>query len=181
MSISPQTRDFMVRGVLYLLAMCIPIAVSLAWNKPDITLLGGMGALFALFIAPRYTPLPRVLCIGAGGLLVCLAATVGFFTQGNNNLALIPLVLFSWLAALPRPDQAYLSLVVKNMAAAALPHIDVARPSKAIGTNTVACMQSGVYWGYVGLVEGIVREVRRERDTGQHFLEVGGKAGFVFW
>ena len=120
MSISPQTRDFMVRGVLYLLAMCIPIAVSLAWNKPDITLLGGMGALFALFIAPRYTPLPRVLCIGAGGLLVCLAATVGFFTQGNNNLALIPLVLFSWLAALPRPDQAYLSLVVKNMAAAAL-------------------------------------------------------------
>lgn len=120
MPISPQTRDFMVRGVLYLLAMCIPIAASLAWNKPDITLLGALGALFALFIAPRYTPLPRVLCIGAGGLLVCLAAAVGVFTQGNNDLALVPLVIFSWLAALPRPDQAYLSLVVKNMGAAAL-------------------------------------------------------------
>ncbi|OXS30288.1 MAG: hypothetical protein BCS36_11905 [Desulfovibrio sp. MES5] len=120
MPISPQTRDFMVRGVLYLLAMCIPIGVSQAWNKPDIALLGALGALFALFIAPRYTPLPRVLCIGAGGLLVCLAAAVGVFTQGNNNLALIPLVIFSWIAALPRPDQAYLSLVVKNMAAAAL-------------------------------------------------------------
>lgn len=120
MPISPQTRDFMVRGVLYLLAMCIPIAVSRAWNKPDIALLGALGALFALFIAPRYKPIPRVLCIGAGGLLVCLAAAVGVFTQGNNNLALVPLIIFSWIAALPRPDQAYLSLVVKNMAAAAL-------------------------------------------------------------
>ena len=120
MPISPQTRDFMVRGVLYLLAMCIPIAVSQAWNKPDMALLGALGALFALFIAPRYKPWPRVLCIGAGGLLVCMAAAVGVFTQGNNNLALVPLVIFSWIAALPRPDQAYLSLVVKNMAAAAL-------------------------------------------------------------
>ena len=120
MPISSQHRNFMVRGVLYMLAMCVPIIVSQIWNKPEIALLGALGALFALFIAPRYSPLPRVLCIGAGGLLVCMAASVGVLTQGNNNLALIPLILFSWLAALPRPDQAYLSLVVKNMAAAAL-------------------------------------------------------------
>jgi type III pantothenate kinase len=43
-----------------------------------------------------------------------------------------------------------LSLEALHMAAAALPHVDVAKPAKAIGTNTVACMQSGVYWGYVG-------------------------------
>ena len=83
MSISPQTRDFMVRGVLYLLAMCIPIAVSLAWNKPDITLLGGMGALFALFIAPRYTPVPRVLCIGAGGAACVPGRHCGLFYTGQ--------------------------------------------------------------------------------------------------
>jgi type III pantothenate kinase len=69
-----------------------------------------------------------------------------------------------------------LSLEALHMAAAALPHIDVARPARAIGTNTVACMQSGVYWGYVGLVEGIVREVRRERDRPMRVIATGGLA-----
>ncbi|MCU0827585.1 MAG: type III pantothenate kinase [Tabrizicola sp.] len=69
-----------------------------------------------------------------------------------------------------------LSLEALHMAAAALPHVDVARPLKAIGTNTVACMQSGVYWGYVGLVEGIVREVRRERDRPMKVIATGGLA-----
>jgi type III pantothenate kinase len=69
-----------------------------------------------------------------------------------------------------------LSLEALHMAAAALPHIDVARPLKAIGTNTVACMQSGVYWGYVGLVEGIVREVRRERNRPTKVIATGGLA-----
>lgn len=69
-----------------------------------------------------------------------------------------------------------LSLEALHMAAAALPHIDVAKPAKAIGTNTVACMQSGVYWGYVGLVEGIVREVRRERERPCKVIATGGLA-----
>ncbi len=69
-----------------------------------------------------------------------------------------------------------LSLEALHMAAAALPHIDVARPQRAIGTNTVACMQSGVYWGYVGLVEGIVREVRREYARPMKVIATGGLA-----
>lgn len=40
-----------------------------------------------------------------------------------------------------------LSLEALHMAAAALPHIDVTKPQKVIGTNTVDCMQSGVFWG----------------------------------
>ena len=79
MSISPQTRDFMVRGVLYLLAMCIPIAVSLAWNKPDITLLGGMGALFALsFDTVSQAALFAVAGVQAGGWLHALGLGVAF-------------------------------------------------------------------------------------------------------
>ena len=70
----------------------------------------------------------------------------------------------------------HLSLEALHMAAAALPHIDVARPQRAIGTNTVACMQSGVYWGYVGLVEGIVREVRREYARPMKVIATGGLA-----
>ena len=69
-----------------------------------------------------------------------------------------------------------LSLEALHMAAAALPHIDVAKPARAIGTNTVACMQSGVYWGYVGLVEGIVREIRRERERPTKVIATGGLA-----
>jgi type III pantothenate kinase len=69
-----------------------------------------------------------------------------------------------------------LSLEALHMAAAALPHIDIARPEKVIGTNTVACMQSGVYWGYVGLIEGIVREVRRERQRPMKVIATGGLA-----
>ncbi len=69
-----------------------------------------------------------------------------------------------------------LSLEALHMAAAALPHIDIARPASAIGTNTVACMQSGVYWGYIGLVEGIVRQIRAEREMPMKVIATGGLA-----
>ena len=69
-----------------------------------------------------------------------------------------------------------LSLEALHMAAAALPHIDVARPTLVIGTNTVACMQSGVYWGYIGLVEGIVHQVRREAGRPMKVIATGGLA-----
>ena len=69
-----------------------------------------------------------------------------------------------------------LSLEALHMAAAALPHVDVTRPLQAIGTNTVACMQSGVYWGYIGLVEGIVRAIRQEKDRPMKVIGTGGLA-----
>jgi type III pantothenate kinase len=69
-----------------------------------------------------------------------------------------------------------LSLEALHMAAAALPHVDVTKPTRAIGTNTVACMQSGVYWGYVGLIEGIVREIRKEHPRAMKVIATGGLA-----
>jgi type III pantothenate kinase len=69
-----------------------------------------------------------------------------------------------------------LSLQALSMAAAALPHVDVTRPAQAIGTNTVACMQSGVYWGYIGLVEGITRQIRLERNAPMKVIATGGLA-----
>ena len=84
------------------------------------------------------------------------------------------------------PDGAYiggviapgvnLSLEALHMAAAALPHVDVTKPQAVIGTNTVACIQSGVYWGYIGLVEGIVRQIRLERDRPMKVIATGGLA-----
>ena len=55
-----------------------------------------------------------------------------------------------------------LSLKALHDAAAALPFIDVTRPDRVIGINTVACMQSGIYWGYVAMIEGLLARVRAE-------------------
>jgi type III pantothenate kinase len=69
-----------------------------------------------------------------------------------------------------------LSLEALHMAAAALPHIDISRPEKVIGTNTVDCMQSGVFWGYVGLVREICARIRTERGRAMTVIGTGGLA-----
>lgn len=69
-----------------------------------------------------------------------------------------------------------LSLEALHMAAAALPHVDVTKPQAVIGTNTVACMQSGVFWGYVGLVNGICNRIRDEYDRPMTVIGTGGLA-----
>lgn len=67
-----------------------------------------------------------------------------------------------------------LSLKALHDAAAALPHIDVTRPDHVVGTNTVACMQSGVFWGYVGMIEGLCARIRAERGTPMKVIGTGG-------
>jgi len=69
-----------------------------------------------------------------------------------------------------------LSLQALHEMAAALPHVDVTKPQKVIGTNTVACMQSGVFWGYVGLVRGICDRIRGEYDKPMRIISTGGLA-----
>ena len=69
-----------------------------------------------------------------------------------------------------------LSLEALHQAAAALPHVDVSKPERVIGTNTVACMQSGIFWGYVGLVRGICDRIRTERDRPMRIIGTGGLA-----
>ncbi|MBC7165022.1 MAG: type III pantothenate kinase [Roseovarius sp.] len=69
-----------------------------------------------------------------------------------------------------------LSLQALHEAAAALPHVDVTRPEKVIGTNTVACMQSGVFWGYVGLINGICERIKAERGRAMTVIATGGLA-----
>ena len=55
-----------------------------------------------------------------------------------------------------------LALDALHAGTAQLPRIKVARPARVIGTGTVAAMESGIYWGYVGMVEGIVARIRAE-------------------
>ena len=67
-----------------------------------------------------------------------------------------------------------LSLSALHERAAALPHIDIAQPENVIGTNTVACMQSGIFWGYIGLVEGICKKIKSEHPRKMKIISTGG-------
>jgi len=69
-----------------------------------------------------------------------------------------------------------LSLEALHMAAAALPHVDITQPQRVVGTNTVACMQSGVFWGYIGLIKEITSRIRAERDRPMKIIATGGLA-----
>ncbi len=69
-----------------------------------------------------------------------------------------------------------LSLEALHQAAAALPHVDISKPQKVVGTNTVACMQSGVFWGYVGLVREICARIKAERAREMRVISTGGLA-----
>ncbi|WP_282092216.1 type III pantothenate kinase [Epibacterium ulvae] len=69
-----------------------------------------------------------------------------------------------------------LSLEALHQAAAALPHVDISRPSSVVGTNTVDCMQSGVFWGYVGLVREVCARIKAERGVPMKVISTGGLA-----
>ncbi|MCH8340429.1 MAG: type III pantothenate kinase, partial [Chloroflexi bacterium] len=58
--------------------------------------------------------------------------------------------------------------------AAKLPRVELARPEAAIGRNTVAAIQSGLVFGYVGLVEGMVARFKRELGKETKVIGTGG-------
>lgn len=63
--------------------------------------------------------------------------------------------------------------------AAKLPRIELVAPPKAIGTNTITAMQSGIILGYVGLVEGLVTRMRAELDPKARVIATGGLAAVI--
>ena len=66
-----------------------------------------------------------------------------------------------------------LSTKALHEAAAALPHVEVKRPPNVIGRNTVNCMQSGIYWGYLSLVDGIISKIKKEKKI-SNVIATGG-------
>jgi type III pantothenate kinase len=69
-----------------------------------------------------------------------------------------------------------LSLTALHMAAAKLPSVRIRRTDHVIGKDTVACMQSGLFWGYVGLVEGLVMRIKQEFGQPMGVIATGGLA-----
>lgn len=73
-----------------------------------------------------------------------------------------------------------LSLEALHRAAAKLPRIAIERPSRVIGKSTIPAMQSGIFWGYVGLIEGLIERVKREYGAPMTTIATGGLAPLFF-
>lgn len=69
-----------------------------------------------------------------------------------------------------------LSLQALHEAAAMLPRIAIQRPERVIGKDTVSNMQSGVFWGYVALIEGLVARIKAEWGKPMTVIGTGGVA-----
>ena len=67
-----------------------------------------------------------------------------------------------------------LSVKALHEGAAQLPRIAIQRPNKVVGTNTVSAMQSGVFWGYIGLIDGLVRKIKDEDKRKFTVIGTGG-------
>ncbi len=114
-----------------------------------------------------------------------LVNTAGAFDRHGGNLIVVDFGTATTFDVV-ETDGAYVggiiapgvntSLEALHMAAAALPHVDVSRPQRVVGTNTVACMQSGIWFGYIGLVKEICARIKAERDRDMKVIGTGGLA-----
>ncbi len=69
-----------------------------------------------------------------------------------------------------------LSMKALHAAAAKLPDLPVDKTEKVIGKNTKDAMQSGLYWGYISLIEGIVKRISKEMNEKPFVIATGGLA-----
>jgi type III pantothenate kinase len=63
--------------------------------------------------------------------------------------------------------------------AARLSRVDIKRPAKVIGTNTITHLQSGIYFGYIGLVDGILERMIAELGQKPRIIACGGLAHMI--
>jgi type III pantothenate kinase len=69
-----------------------------------------------------------------------------------------------------------LSTEALHQAAARLPRIAIQKPQRVIGKDTVGAMQSGIFWGYIGLIEGLIARIKGEWDRPMTVIGTGGVA-----
>lgn len=67
-----------------------------------------------------------------------------------------------------------LSIAALHAAAAKLPEIAIAKPQQVMGKNTISAMQSGIYWGYVSMIEGMISRLKKEQGSDLKVIATGG-------
>ena len=68
----------------------------------------------------------------------------------------------------------HLSMDALHAAAAKLPRVALQRPRSVVGTDTVSAIQSGVFWGHVALIEGMIARIKAERNEEMAVVATGG-------
>jgi type III pantothenate kinase len=69
-----------------------------------------------------------------------------------------------------------LSMEALHQHAAKLPRIAIAKPQQVIGKDTVGAMQTGVFWGYIALIEGLIARIKAEWENPMTVVATGGVA-----
>jgi type III pantothenate kinase len=69
-----------------------------------------------------------------------------------------------------------LSMKALHDAAAKLPRVAIQKPNSVIGKDTVSAMQSGVFWGYIDLIDGLVERIKAEYGAPMTSIATGGVA-----
>jgi type III pantothenate kinase len=69
-----------------------------------------------------------------------------------------------------------LSMQALHDAAARLPRVAIKKPQHVVGKDTVEAMQSGVFWGYVALIEGLVLRIKAQIERPMTVVATGGVA-----
>ena len=72
-----------------------------------------------------------------------------------------------------------ISMEALFQSASKLPRVEIARPKSVIGKNTIHSMQSGILFGYVSMVDGMVERIRREMGEEAHVVATGGIAEHI--
>ena len=71
----------------------------------------------------------------------------------------------------------HLSTKALHEAAAQLPYIEISKPEHVIGKNTIEAMTSGLFWGYVSLIDGLVARIKEEYGQPMCVIATGGLSG----
>ncbi len=140
-----------VHGVLFATGLTLPVLVGAALQVYEQVSTAALGAMFALLVSPRHRARVRIAGIAVAGLLVVASAGLGAFLEARHAPMLPMLLLLSWAAALPRPDQAYLGLVVKYTASAMLLITFGFSPSPAMAGAFFAGLGLGIGLSLIGM------------------------------
>lgn len=70
----------------------------------------------------------------------------------------------------------HLSLEALHKVSAKLPNIDIRKPPKVCATDTVTAMQSGIYHGYLAMIDGLTQKLEKEQGPFKHVIATGGLA-----
>lgn len=63
--------------------------------------------------------------------------------------------------------------------ASQLPRVDISKPKQVIGKNTIECMQAGIYYGYVGMVDSVVERMEKEIGEKTKVIATGGLSSLI--